>query len=45
MNVLDPNTVDADANIGLKARNKFTRTSKSCDLSGPLHADICFQER
>ena len=37
--------LDADANIGLKARNKFTRTSKSCDLSGPLHADICFQER
>ena len=45
INVLDPNAEDADANMGLKTRNRFTRTSKSCDLSGPLHADICFQER
>ena len=44
MNVLDTNTTDAGANTGLKARNKFTRTSKSCDQSGPLHTDICFQE-
>lgn len=45
MDVVDPNTADADANKGLKTRNKFTKASKSCDMSVPLHADICFQER
>lgn len=43
MNAVDPNA--DDANMGLKLRNRFTRTSRSCDMSGPLHADICFQER
>lgn len=45
MDIVNPNTAEAGANIGLKTRHKFTTTSKSCDMSGPLHVDICFQDR
>ncbi|CAB3988842.1 hypothetical protein BSL78_07776 [Paramuricea clavata] len=41
----DPLAADANANMGLKKRRSFIATSRSCDMSGPLHADICFQER
>ena len=43
MDVTNPLATNATANLGLKKRAKFTRGSKVIDLSGPLHADICFQ--
>ena len=45
MDVVNPLAVDANANMGLKKRRSFIATSRSCDMSGPIHADICFQER
>jgi hypothetical protein len=45
MDVHNPGALDANANMGLKKRHGFVATSRSCDMSGPLHADICFQER
>ena len=46
MDVVNPLAADANANMGLKKRRSFIATSsRSCDMSGPIHADICFQER
>ena len=45
MKVLNPLAVDANANMGLKKRHSFIATSRSCDMSSPIHADICFQKR
>ena len=43
MNIVNPLAADNVANLGLKKRATFTSGSKVVDLSGPLHADICFQ--
>ncbi|XP_072014879.1 uncharacterized protein F54H12.2-like [Amphiura filiformis] len=43
MDVANPLATNATANLGLKKRTRFTTNSKVIDLSGPLHADICFQ--
>ena len=36
--------VAANANAGLTKRHSFIAESRSVDMSGLLHADICFQE-
>ncbi|XP_072050212.1 uncharacterized protein F54H12.2-like [Amphiura filiformis] len=43
MNVANPLTDSPDDNKGLKKRATFSAGSKVIDMSGPLHADICFQ--
>ncbi|XP_072021177.1 uncharacterized protein F54H12.2-like [Amphiura filiformis] len=45
MDVANPLATNNTANLGLKKRATFTATSKVSDMSGPLHADICFQSK
>ena len=45
MNAVNPVADDDDANLGLKARYAFTKTSNTVDMIGPIHSDIFFQDR
>ena len=45
MNTVNPVADDDDANMGLKARYAFTKTSNTVDMIGPIHSDIFFQDR
>ena len=45
MDSVNPVADDADANLGLKARYAFTKSSNTVDMMGPIHSDIFFQER
>ena len=45
MDSVNPVADDADANLGLKARYAFTKTSNTVDMMGPIHSDLFFQER
>ena len=45
MDSVNPVADDADANLGLKARYAFTKSSNTVDMMGPIHSDLFFQER
>ena len=45
MEVVNPLAGAANTNAGLAKRHGFIAESRSVDMSGPLHADLCFQER
>ena len=45
MVAVNPVADDADANMGLNARDAFTKQSQTVDMIGPIHSDIFFQDR
>ena len=45
MDAVNPVADDANANMGLKARYAFTKSSNTGDMIGPIHSDIFFQDR
>ena len=45
MEVVNPLALAANVNAGLAKRHGFIAETRSVDMSGPLHADLCFQER
>lgn len=45
MDAVNPLNADADANLGLKARFAFTKSSNIVDMMGTVHSDIFFQQR
>ena len=45
MDVADPTIGDANANLGLKTRYDFSKTSNTIEMAGPLFCDVFFSER
>ena len=45
MDVVKPTEVDANANMGLKARYEFTKSSASVSMIGRIHSDLFHQPR
>ena len=44
MDTVNPLAEDDDANLGLKARFAFTKSSNIVDMMGAIHSDVFFQE-
>lgn len=44
MDTVNPLAEDDDANLGLKARFAFTKSSNIVDMMGTIHSDVFFQE-
>ena len=42
MDVEDPVADGADANMDLKACERFTKETNTVDMMGPIHSDIFF---
>ena len=42
MDVADPTIGDANANLGLKTRYDFSKTSNTIEMAGPLFCDAFF---
>lgn len=45
MDTVNPLAEDDNANLGLKARFAFTKSSNIVDMMGAVHSDVFFQER
>lgn len=45
MDTVNPLAEDDNANLGLKARFAFTKSSNIVDMMGAIHSDVFFQER
>ena len=45
MDTVNPLAEDGNANLGLKARFAFTKSSNIVDMMGAIHSDVFFQER